>query len=67
MQKRADRAAVKLETLLPGEGVKRLLVRSTRPIGTNGRNRVKGVRHGDDPSSERDLFAGQPVRIPLSV
>ncbi|MDQ6746429.1 MAG: hypothetical protein M3Z27_10510 [Actinomycetota bacterium] len=67
MQKRADRAAVKLETLLLGEDVERLLVRTTRPVGTHRRNRVKGVRRGDDPSSERDLFAAQPVRIPLPV
>ena len=37
------------------------------PIYTVGGHGVIGIRHGDDPCNQRDIVAGQSIRIPLAV
>ena len=36
-------------------------------VGPIGGHRVEGVACGDDPGADRDLLAGQAVRVPVSV
>ena len=45
----------------------RLLAGHRRPVGPVARHRVERVADGDDARLERDVLAGQPIRIPVAV
>ena len=47
--------------------VDRLVVRSGAPVRPAERDRVVGVGDGHDPGAERDLLAGQAVRVAGAV
>ena len=49
------------------ENVDRLPVRSGRPVRSHAGDRVEGVGDRDDPRAERDLLAGETVRVSGSV
>ena len=63
----SDRSGVELRPGLAREHVERALVAGRAAVGAVGGDRVEGVGDGDDAGAERDLLAGEPVRIALPV
>src|SRR5205085_11976674 len=62
-----DHLRVELGASTAAELGDRFLEEKRRPVRAIGRHRVEGVAAADDPRQERDLLAGEPVRIALAV
>ena len=62
-----DDLRVELRAALAEQLGQRDLVRQRLAVGAVGTHRVPGVAAGDDPRLERDLLAGEAVRVAAAV
>src|SRR5205807_4540612 len=66
-EQRVDHVRVEVRPAAPHELRLRLLERQRLPVRPVGRHRVEGVAAADDARAERDVLAGEPVRIAAAV
>ena len=64
---RRDERGVELAARAAAQLVERLLLAEHGAVGARLAHRAEGVADGDDPRAERDLVAGQPVRVAAAV